>query len=47
MAFQAEIDRAYVSQIERGVINPSLLVLLRVSRVLGVEVVVLLEQQQG
>ena len=45
LAFQAEIDRTYVSQIERGVINPSLLVLWRVARVLGVEVLVLLKAQ--
>lgn len=47
LAFQAEIDRTYVSQIERGVINPSLLVLWKVSRVLGIEVAVLLEPQQS
>lgn len=47
LAFQAEIDRTYVSQIERGVINPSLLVLWKVSCVLGADVVVFLEQQQG
>lgn len=36
LAFEAEIDRTYVSQIERGVINPSLLVLYKVGKVLGV-----------
>jgi transcriptional regulator with XRE-family HTH domain len=42
LAFEAEIDRTYVSQIERGVINPSLLVLFKVSGVLGVGVTDLL-----
>jgi len=47
LAFQAEIDRTYVSQIERGVINPSLLVLWKVSCVLGVDVAALLEQSKA
>ena len=34
LAFRAEIDRTYVSQIERGIGNPSLLVMLRLSTVL-------------
>ena len=34
LAFDAEIDRTYVSQIERGVINPSLLVLYKVATAL-------------
>lgn len=38
LAFQAEIDRTYVSQVERGVSNPSVLVLVKLSRILGVEV---------
>lgn len=38
LAFDAEIDRTYVSQIERAVINPSLFVLFRVGAVLGVSV---------
>lgn len=42
LAFQAEIDRTYVSQIERGVINPSLNVLWRLGKVLGVDVAELL-----
>jgi DNA-binding XRE family transcriptional regulator len=41
-AFEAEIDRTYVSQIERAIINPSLLVLHKVARVLGVSIVELL-----
>jgi transcriptional regulator with XRE-family HTH domain len=43
LAFEAEIDRTYVSQIERGVINPSLLILWKISAALGVDVVVLLQ----
>ncbi|MDB5904569.1 MAG: DNA-binding protein [Betaproteobacteria bacterium] len=42
LAFEAEIDRTYVSQLERGVINPSLLILTKVAGVLGVRVVDLL-----
>ena len=42
LAFEAGIDRTYVSQIERGVCNPSLEVLVKVSKVLKVEVVDLL-----
>ena len=44
LAFEAEIDRTYVSQIERAIINPSLLVLHKVARVLGVNVVELLNR---
>lgn len=43
LAFEAEIDRTYVSQIERGVINPSLYVLWRVAKVLETDVLVLLQ----
>lgn len=35
LALQAEVDRTYVSQLERGVANPSLLILHRLSVVLG------------
>ena len=42
LAFEAEIDRTYVSQIERAVINPSLLILHKVAKVLGASVVDLL-----
>lgn len=34
LAFRADIDRTYVSQIERGIGNPSLIVLLRLGAVL-------------
>ncbi len=36
LAFDANLDRTYVSQIERGIGNPSLLVLCKLSTVLGV-----------
>lgn len=38
LALDAEIDRTYVSQIERGLINPSLKVLWRLSIVLQVDI---------
>lgn len=37
LAFQAEIDRTYISQIERGVSNPSLFVMLKISKVLKLQ----------
>ena len=37
LALQAEVDRTYVSQLERGVANPSILILHRISTVLGVD----------
>jgi transcriptional regulator with XRE-family HTH domain len=45
LAFEAEIDRTYVSQIERSVINPSLLVLHKVSKALDIPVIQLLSPQ--
>jgi transcriptional regulator with XRE-family HTH domain len=39
LAFRAELDRTYISQIERGVSNPSLLVILKIATVLKVEMV--------
>ena len=38
LAFRADIDRTYISQIERGVGNPSLLVLVKIAEVLRVTV---------
>jgi len=35
LALQAEVDRTYVSQLERGIANPSILILHRISMVLG------------
>lgn len=37
LALAAEVDRTYVSQIERGICNPSLLILCRLSDVLSTE----------
>jgi transcriptional regulator with XRE-family HTH domain len=42
LALDAGVDRTYVSQIERGISNPSLLVMARLAYVLGVDVVALL-----
>jgi transcriptional regulator with XRE-family HTH domain len=42
LALIAEIDRTYVRQLERGLINPSLKVLWRLSVVLQTEVMELL-----
>ena len=46
LAFEAEIDRTYVSQIERGVINPSLHVLWKIANALSVDVIDLLGSKQ-
>lgn len=37
LALLAEVDRTYVSQLERGIANPSLLILHRISVVLGMD----------
>lgn len=37
LALAADVDRTYVSQLERGVANPSLIILHRISKVLGKE----------
>jgi len=37
LAFRSELDRTYISQIERGVANPSVLVLIKISLILDVE----------
>ncbi len=37
LAAQADVDRAYVSRIERAVANPTIDILERIARVLGVE----------
>lgn len=37
LALAADVDRTYVSQLERGVANPSLIILHRISTVLGKE----------
>jgi transcriptional regulator with XRE-family HTH domain len=38
LAEKADLDRAYVSGIERGVRNPGIKTVLRIARALGVEV---------
>jgi len=38
LAHNAEIDRTYVSQLERSLVNPSLAVLIRISRSLKIHV---------
>jgi len=40
LALQAEVDRTYVSQLERGVANPSLLILYRISVVFGMDLAI-------
>jgi transcriptional regulator with XRE-family HTH domain len=42
LALEAEVDRTYVSQIERGVCNPSLRVLFQIANTLKVQVAELL-----
>ncbi|MFT3849739.1 MAG: helix-turn-helix transcriptional regulator [Propionivibrio sp.] len=44
LAFEAEIDRTYVSQIERGVGNPSLRIMNQLSSVLEIGVDELLKE---
>jgi transcriptional regulator with XRE-family HTH domain len=44
LALDAGIDRTYISQIERGISNPSLLVLVKVAEILDVDVVALLAE---
>jgi transcriptional regulator with XRE-family HTH domain len=46
LAFEAEIDRTYVSQIERSTINPSLMVLYKVVRALQTEVPILVVEPE-
>lgn len=38
LALAAEVDRTYVSQLERGVANPSLKILYRISKILEAEI---------
>ena len=47
LAFEAEIDRTYVSQIERSTINPSLMVLYKVARALETEGPILLVEPES
>lgn len=47
LAFAAEVDRTYVSQIERGIGNPSVAVLARLAHQLGLDVSELLRPSKG
>ena len=47
LADQVELDRTYIGGIERGIRNPTLLVLLRLAVVLGVTPAELLAEQPG
>lgn len=38
LALEAELDRTYISQIERGISNPSVLVLLKIALILKVDI---------
>lgn len=38
LAFECEIDRTYISKVERGIANPSLLVLFKIANTLRVEI---------
>ena len=44
LAFECEIDRTYISKLERGIANPSLLILTQLAKVLKVDVVDLLKK---
>lgn len=46
LALEAEVDRTYVSQIERGVCNPSLRVLYQIAHTLQVPVAELVQVPQ-
>lgn len=39
LAFDCEIDRTYISKIERGIANPSFLILVRIAMVLRVSLI--------
>ena len=44
LALQADVDRTYVSQLERGIANPSILILHRISTVLGMDLSISLQK---
>ena len=44
LALDADVDRTYISQIERGVMNPSLRVVTQIARSLDTDVLELLRQ---
>lgn len=43
LALEADVDRTYVSQLERRLKNPSLLILHRLAKVLDTDVITLLQ----
>ncbi|WP_240601719.1 helix-turn-helix transcriptional regulator [Oleiagrimonas sp. MCCC 1A03011] len=45
LALEADVDRTYVSQIERAIGNPSLLVLCKLGVVLDVDICLLLSAE--
>ena len=45
LAFECDIDRTYISKVERGIANPSLLVLLKIADILKVEIKDLLKKK--
>jgi transcriptional regulator with XRE-family HTH domain len=47
LALSADVDRTYVSQIERAVGNPSLQVLCKLGHVLGADIGLLLEAEKN
>jgi transcriptional regulator with XRE-family HTH domain len=47
LAFDAEIDRTYISQLERRMNNPSMLVLWKIASALDTDVVTLLKPSKG
>ena len=47
LALAAEVDRSYVSQLERGVANPSLLILWRLAQTLDTDITVCLTAHSG
>lgn len=46
LALKADIDRTYISQIERSIGNPSLLVLCKLASILGSDVIELMSEAQ-
>ena len=46
LALAAEVDRTYVSQIERGIANPSLQILHRLADVMGLDLQIALVERQ-
>lgn len=45
LGFEADCDRTYISGVERGVRNPSVLVLSRIAKALGVSEAILLKNE--